>query len=188
MRCHVNDNAVAIMDAAERRMRVGGFGGFSFRELAADVGVKSSSVHYHFPTKENLAAAVIRRYTQRVEAAIDKAYEASLDPLVVWPTAFRRSLQSDGRMCPVTVLGAAFNDLPPEVASEVRAFFTMCLRKIVASGLAPDAAAELLSTITGALILANALGDVGAYDSATRKLLREDAPRSARRQAAREDG
>ena len=39
--------------------------GFSFRELAADVGVKSSSVHYHFPTKEALAAAVIRRWAER---------------------------------------------------------------------------------------------------------------------------
>ena len=57
----MSDIKTAIMDAAERRMQLGGFGGFSFRELAADVGVKSSSVHYHFPTKEALAAAVIRR-------------------------------------------------------------------------------------------------------------------------------
>ncbi len=38
----------AIMDAAERRMRIGGFNGFSFRDIAADVGVKSLTVHYHF--------------------------------------------------------------------------------------------------------------------------------------------
>ena len=57
----MNEILAAIMDAAERRMRIGGFNGFSFREIAADVGVKSASVHYHFPTKENLAAAVTRR-------------------------------------------------------------------------------------------------------------------------------
>ncbi len=57
----ISDVKTAIMDAAERRMQLGGFGGFSFREIAADVGIKSSSVHYHFPTKEDLAAAVIRR-------------------------------------------------------------------------------------------------------------------------------
>jgi TetR/AcrR family transcriptional regulator, transcriptional repressor for nem operon len=51
--------AEAIMDAAELRMRGGGFNGFSFREIADDVGIKSSSVHYHFPTKEKLAAAVV---------------------------------------------------------------------------------------------------------------------------------
>ena len=31
--------SVAIMDAAERRIRLGGFNGFSFREIAADVGM-----------------------------------------------------------------------------------------------------------------------------------------------------
>jgi TetR/AcrR family transcriptional repressor of nem operon len=58
----MSDVKAAIMDAAERRMQQGGFGGFSFREIAADVGIKSSSVHYHFPTKEDLAAAVIHRW------------------------------------------------------------------------------------------------------------------------------
>ena len=37
----MSDVKAAIMDAAERRMQQGGFGGFSFREIAADVGVKS---------------------------------------------------------------------------------------------------------------------------------------------------
>jgi TetR/AcrR family transcriptional repressor of nem operon len=60
----MNAMAESIMDAAERRIRLGGFNGFSFREVAADVGVKSSSVHYHFPTKERLAAAVVHRYTR----------------------------------------------------------------------------------------------------------------------------
>src|ERR1700727_3456870 len=53
----MSDIAAAIMDAAERRMRLSGFYGFSFREIASDVGVKSSSVHYPLPTKEKLAAA-----------------------------------------------------------------------------------------------------------------------------------
>jgi TetR/AcrR family transcriptional repressor of nem operon len=49
----------------------------------------------------------------------------------------------------------------------------MCLDKLKAQGLSAGAAAEFLSTITGALVVANALGDVAAYDRATRDLLRE---------------
>ncbi len=45
----MKDVKTQIVDAAERRMQRGGFGGFSFREIAADVGIKSSSVHHHFP-------------------------------------------------------------------------------------------------------------------------------------------
>jgi TetR/AcrR family transcriptional repressor of nem operon len=168
----MKDIKTAIMDAAERRMQAGGFGGFSFREIASDVGVKSSSVHYHFPTKENLAAAVIRRWTEDTAKAIEKELEKNGNPVQVWTKAFRGTAMSKGRMCPCTVLGAASRDLPREVAVEVKGFFKMCLEKLIAEGLSAAKAAELLSTITGALVVANALGDASAYDRATSDLLR----------------
>ena len=169
----ISDVKTAIMDAAERRMQLGGFGGFSFREIAADVGIKSSSVHYHFPTKEDLAAAVIRRWTEETSKFIDEELEKDPDPVRAWTNAFRGTALSEGRMCPCTVLGAASQDLPPQVAREVKGFFKMCLDKLVAEGLSPSNAAEVLSTITGALVVANALGDTAAYDRATSDLLRQ---------------
>jgi TetR/AcrR family transcriptional regulator, transcriptional repressor for nem operon len=168
----VSDVKTAIIDAAERRMQAGGFGGFSFREIAADVGIKSSSVHYHFPTKEDLAAAVIRRWAEETSKFIDEELAKDPDPVRVWTNAFRGTALSEERMCPCTVLGAAAQDLPPQVAREVKGFFTMCLDKLVAEGLSPSNAAEVLSTITGALVVANALGDTSAYDRATSDLLR----------------
>jgi TetR/AcrR family transcriptional repressor of nem operon len=62
----------------------------------------------------------------------------------------------------------------------VKAFFQMCLDKLVAEGVAPSTAAELLSTITGALVVANALGDPTAYDRAIGDLLRQRKPASRR--------
>jgi len=176
----MNDVKTAIVDAAERRMQLGGFRGFSFREIAADVGIKSSSVHYHFPTKEDLAAAVIRRWGEETSKFVDEALQKDPDPVRVWTKAFRGTALSEGRMCPCTVLGAASQDLPPQVAKEVKAFFQMCLDKLVAEGVAPSAAAELLSTITGALVVANALGDPTAYDRAIADLLRQRKPASRR--------
>ena len=48
-----------LMDLAEAHIRDAGYRGFSFRDLAAELGIKSASVHHHFPTKATLAAAVI---------------------------------------------------------------------------------------------------------------------------------
>jgi TetR/AcrR family transcriptional regulator, transcriptional repressor for nem operon len=185
----IGDVKTAIMDAAERRMQAGGFGGFSFREIAADVGIKSSSVHYHFPTKEDLAAAVIRRWAEETSKFIDKELEKDPDPVRAWTNAFRGTALSEGRMCPCTVLGAASQDLPPEVAREVKGFFKMCLDKLVAEGLSASNAAEVLSTITGALVVANALGDTAAYDRATSDLLRQrEAARAGLRSKPRRPG
>lgn len=165
----MNDVAIAIMDAAEKRMRLGGFNGFSFREVAADVGVKSSSVHYHFPTKENLAAAVIRRRAKAMSERMDEAFAIDPDPVRAWSKVFRSTL-TESKMCACIVLGAAHLDSPSEVALAVKNFFHMCIDKLVEQGLTEERAAELLSTLSGAMILANALGDVGAYDQATLEL------------------
>ena len=181
----MSDIKTEIMDAAERRMQQGGFGGFSFREIAADVGVKSSSVHYHFPTKEDLAAAVIRRWAEYTSELIDKELEKDPDPIRVWTKAFRRTAYSEAHMCPCTVLGAASQDLPEPVAKEVKGFFKMCQDKLGAQGLSPSKAAEVLSTITGALVVANALGDTAEYDRATRDLLRQCAAAPAKHQGPR---
>jgi TetR/AcrR family transcriptional repressor of nem operon len=176
----MSDVKTAIMDAAERRMQRGGLGGFSFREIAADVGIKSSSVHYHFPTKDDLAAAVIRRWAEGTSKSIDQRLEKDPDPVRAWTNAFRGTALSEGRICPCTVLAAAAQDLTPEVAREVQRFFRMCLDKLIAEGLSPGSATEVLSTITGALIVANALGDASAYDRATRDLLPVARPKSER--------
>lgn len=163
----MSDNAIAIMNAAERRMRLGGFNGFSFREIAADIGIKSSSVHYHFPTKEHLVAAVIRRYSHQAAEEIDGEFLPTSNAMEVWTRIFRQTLYCAERMCPCAVLGAMARDLPPKVSVEIQGFFNMCLNKLVQHGVNPDDAAELLSTLVGAQVLANALDDVSIYDRAT---------------------
>jgi TetR/AcrR family transcriptional repressor of nem operon len=168
----MSDVSIAIMDAAERRMRSGGFNGFSFREIADEIGIKSSSVHYHFPTKEKLVAAVVRRYTDRLAGKIDAGLADGSDPYDVLSGAFRDTVYSSDRMCPITVLGAASLDLPGEVTAEVQRFFQMCVDKLIGGGLSQDAATELLATITGAMVVATALDDFTAYDRATSELLR----------------
>lgn len=167
----MSDVAIAVLNAAERRMRIGGFGGFSHREIAADVGVKSSSVHYYFPTKDKLAAAVIRRYADHLSELIDRESETEQDPIKAWTRAFRATAYAGERICPCAVLSAAALDLPPEVGAEVKRFYTMCLSKLTVAGISETAAAELLSTLTGAMVVANGLNDVAVFERATRELL-----------------
>ncbi|EHP38336.1 TetR family transcriptional regulator [Cupriavidus basilensis OR16] len=46
-------------------VRQRGFNGFSYRDLAERVGVKTSSIHYHFPAKEDLVQAAVTEYSAR---------------------------------------------------------------------------------------------------------------------------
>ncbi len=163
----MSDIADAIMNAAERRIREAGYSGFSFRELATDVGVKSSSVHYHFPTKERLAAAVARRYTDRFIEAVAAEREAGHDPATAWRRVFRRALLEDGRMCLCGALGVAARNLPPEVVLEVRRFFEVGLKVLVEAGLSHEEAVRLIAGLEGAMLMANAFDDASIFDQAT---------------------
>ena len=60
------DRVGALLNAAERRVRRSGYNAVSFRDLADDVGIKSASVHYHFPQKADLGVALVERYARRV--------------------------------------------------------------------------------------------------------------------------
>ena len=86
-----------ILNVAESMIRVAGFNGFSTRDVANAVGIKSASVHYHFPTKADIGVAVtqaprIERFIQGLgeptaflAADAEKALERYL-------AAFRRAL------------------------------------------------------------------------------------------------
>jgi len=162
----MNDTTTAIIDAAEARIRRGGYTGFSFRDLAADVGVKSASVHYHFPTKEALVAAVARRYRERFLTEADRDIAAGEDVVAVWKAGFLRAIRSDGGMCLCGVLGAAAGALPDAVRCEARAFFEAGLAQMTAKGLSPARAVQVLAVLEGAMLLAVALDSPAAFDDA----------------------
>jgi TetR/AcrR family transcriptional repressor of nem operon len=167
----MSDKATEIMDAAEWRIREGGYNGFSFRDIAADVGIKSASVHHHFPTKAALAAAVARRYTERFEAAVAGADGG----VAAWRAAFRKALGEDGRMCLCGVLGAEGGVLPPEVAAEAKRFFARGVDALARIQGEPtverrQAALGILATLEGAMLLARTLGDPAVFDAATATL------------------
>jgi AcrR family transcriptional regulator len=96
----VNETAERLMDLAEAHMRNKGYGGFSFRDLAAELGIKSASVHHHFPTKATMAAAVARRYAERFfNAVARRSEEGGEDAIAVYRSTFRAVLGRDRLMC-----------------------------------------------------------------------------------------
>lgn len=163
----MSDTVEAIMDATERRIREAGYSGFSFREIAADVGVKSASIHYHFPTKSALAAAVARRYNARIVETADAAVAAGQDVVQAWKAVFRSALDEGAKMCLCGSLGATVGDLTPDVAQEVRQFFDAGIASLVAGGLTEERAAQVLATLEGAILMASAQGDPAIFDRAT---------------------
>lgn len=170
----MSDRSDAIMDAAEQRIRRAGYNGFSFRQIATEVGIKNASVHHHFPTKGDLAAAVARRYADRFIEAVDRMEAEGVGRVTAWRTLFRQALMTEGHMCLCGSLGAAATDLPPQVVREARQFFERGLANLCAgppgTALSPDKAIGVLAALEGAMLLATAFGDLSIFDKTTAAL------------------
>jgi TetR/AcrR family transcriptional repressor of nem operon len=171
----VNATAERLMDLAEAHMRNAGYGGFSFRELAAEIGIKSASVHHHFPTKATMAAAVARRYGDRFFAAVAaQPGETPEEAITIYRAAFRAGLDRGGLMCLFGVLGAEAGGLSPEIAQEILSFFGRCIDDLSGRIGGPDARARafhVLATLEGGLMLARAYGSIEAFDQAVAGLV-----------------
>ncbi|MEH6457426.1 MAG: TetR family transcriptional regulator [Cocleimonas sp.] len=59
----MSDKRIQLQKVATDAVQRSGLNNLSFRTLADQVGVKSSSVHYYFPEKGDLAGALIENYT-----------------------------------------------------------------------------------------------------------------------------
>jgi TetR/AcrR family transcriptional regulator, transcriptional repressor for nem operon len=169
--------AIEILEAAEIRIRRGGFEAVSYRDLASDVGIKAASVHYHFPQKALLGAAVVNRYSDKLSAAlgaVDLTQATTEEHLQRLCDCYGAAVKNDGMICLGCMLGAESKDLPEEVSEAARRFFIRLLDWIEAAlGDRVDAArlaVHTLGTLQGTMILAVTLKRPELMDEAAARL------------------
>lgn len=176
--------AEKLLDAAEHRMRSGGFHAVSFRDLADDLSIKSASVHYYFRHKEDLGAAVVARYRERFMDGLDARIDGTDDPKArvrAMVEAFGAALNDADQVCLCGVMGAESLGLPQPVRDEVAAFMQACINWLAEgyreAGHPPDRAQAraltILAALEGAMIVAVSLGDDSTFDVVAGQLLRQ---------------
>ncbi|SDT10768.1 TetR/AcrR family transcriptional regulator, transcriptional repressor for nem operon [Pseudomonas sp. Z003-0.4C(8344-21)] len=171
------DTRETIMSAARKMVQTRGYNGLSFRELAKEVGIKSASIHYHFPTKGDLGAALAKRYTEDGLEYL-AGLRADSDDLNVWikgyTDIFRMALVNDNRMCLCGIMSAEYDDLPPEVRTEVDGFTELNVRWLteVLSVCRPQLSLEerqeqalaIYAAVEGAQLIARGRADISVFD------------------------
>ncbi len=165
-----------ILAAATKIAQAHGYGGLNIRNLAADVGIKAASIYHHFPSKADLAAAVAKRYWQDSAAVLDGLWTESSDPLLGlrhYPDTFRKSLESDNRMCLCSFMAAEVDDLPEGVKKEVQTFAdvnvawlgkVLCAAAIVSSKDSEGRARAIFAAVAGAQLMARSRSDISLFD------------------------
>ena len=170
----IENSKRTILNMAEALLQEKGFNGFSYAHIASELGVKNAAIHYHFPTKEALTIAVVRRYRDRFQLWINNSRVKDLSPekKLDWFFSIYTDMRADkGKVCLVGSMEAEFNSIPSALQTEVEslhkellAWLQVTLKEgrdggvLQFSGEPANKAALILSSLQGALQMARALG------------------------------
>jgi TetR/AcrR family transcriptional regulator, transcriptional repressor for nem operon len=167
------DTSEEILNAAEELLQRRGYNAFSYHHIAVQLGVRNAAIHYHFPAKEDLGVALVKRYQERfgkwVQStdAVDNAWVR----LQAYFQTYLDFLQADCKCCPGGVLGTEFHAIPETMreqarllARDIHEWITRTLEAGRADGVlkytgkAEDKAVEIGAALQGGLQIARLAG------------------------------
>ncbi|MBI2765211.1 MAG: TetR/AcrR family transcriptional regulator [Chloroflexi bacterium] len=180
------DTAQRILEVAERLVQKRGFNGFSYADVARELGITTASLHYHFAGKAQLGEALLARYSERFSEAlsvIDARPAAGPAKLEAYAELYADVLNGQ-RLCLCGMLAADYETLPKGMRQSVVTFFdenerwlTSILQKgredgsLQYEGSAVDAARLIVSGLEGAMLVTRPYGDITRFRVAARGLL-----------------
>ncbi len=180
------DTATRVLDVAERLVQTRGFNGFSYGDVAAELGVTTAALHYHFPGKAELGSALVDRYTARFVAGlaeIDAVGLAAPHKLHAYADLYLGVLRDD-RMCLCGMLAAEYRTLPAPMQTRLLGFFdqnedwlTTVLEEgrsvgsVRFDGDARAAARAVVGALEGAMLVARPYGDADRFRATAFRLI-----------------
>ena len=166
------DTRSDILRQAEFLIRTRGYAAFSYADLAHSAGITKASVHYHFPTKEDLVTVLVQHYLERFIATLAAIRQRHADPgarLRDYALLFLDGFEQ-GMLPLCGALSAERSALPASMHPRIHEFFRLHLEWLTGvieeglatgslrAGISPDRAALLLlSTLEGGTFVGWAL-------------------------------
>lgn len=167
-----------ILDVAENLTQTRGYNAFSYRDIAEQVGIKTSSIHYYFPTKADLGQAVVHQHIALLKDELEsllnnKKFSCQKKLELFFDAIVAKTYLSSKKMCLGGMLASDVLTLPDNIQKEVKTFFTCLetwLTNLLKAGIdkkefymaKKDIKSEallILSMIEGALLLARLFQD-----------------------------
>ena len=183
---------IALLNAAEHAVRKRGYNGFSYADLARDVGLRKASIHHHFPTKADLALNLIERYAAGFGDALASIKDMSAtgaEKLRAYHALYRAALADGTQLCLCVAFSAGRDSLPPPVLAVLNQFHAdsiIWLTEIFDTATADGSVAAVsdtgaearaaLALMEGAHLLARGAADITQFDLATAAFLTRLSP------------
>lgn len=170
----LNDTAHKILDIAEHYTQTRGFNAFSYKDIQNEVGIKTSSIHYYFPTKKDLALSMTVRYVENFSAKlleISDKYSSAIEQIEQVAQIYVGVVKQN-KFCMCGMLASEFLSICDTSISKLGSFFDLVqnwIEKVIILGQqqkvfkhsisAKDSATSFVSVTEGAMLIARVKGD-----------------------------
>ncbi|MET0288510.1 MAG: TetR/AcrR family transcriptional regulator [Pseudoxanthomonas sp.] len=188
-----SSTATQILDQARSLIASGGYSGFSYADIASQIGIRKPSIHHHFPTKADLVRVLLAQYRGQVRDGLAALEAHTADPLAqlrqyvgYWA---RCITDASAPICLCALLSAELPVLPDNVAAEVTAHFrdlSSWLASVFERGVEQDVfelaitprmeAEAFMATVHGAMLSARAYGDPATFGQVMQRVLERLTP------------
>jgi TetR/AcrR family transcriptional regulator, transcriptional repressor for nem operon len=179
-----DSTAARILEAGRQLIMRRGYSGFSYADIADAIDIRKASIHHHFPTKADLAVAVLQQSQANFDADMSLLDSSGADALVqmrAYIGYWERCIADDSApFCVAGMLGAELPALPDDVARAVKAHFddlAAWLVRVLEAGVkdgivqpgvaVQTEAATFISLVYGAMLAARAYGNAGMFRDVT---------------------
>ncbi|ASL46899.1 HTH-type transcriptional repressor NemR [Burkholderia sp. AD24] len=114
-----------ILDHAVTLIMLRGYNGFSYRDLSNLVGIKTASIHYYFPSKDDLVLEAVSSYSDEVLSSMNAIGDTlpADAKLSKYTKLFGKTLGDGDQICLCGMLAADIESLPDDIRQAVQAFF-----------------------------------------------------------------
>lgn len=162
------------LDLAQSLIQLRGYNAMSYRDLADGIGVKTSSIHYYFPNKEDLGLALLKRYRLAFKNALTLIDSEVSDPKLKFERFVDLFVDTvrTGKICLGGMFATDCATLPESIQDEVKRFYTESevwlaevfkhgreLGKFDFNGSPKIKAETIFSTLEGVMIAARLFND-----------------------------
>lgn len=184
----LNSTAQKILDVAEFYTQTRGFNDFSYRDIQNEVGIKTSSIHYYFPTKQDLAISMTERYVEHFRGLLNNITQQQsqgLDQVKTLSQAYVDAV-SKGKFCMCGMLASDLLSLPEEANNKLCEFFRLVeewLAEAITLGkqqndfkssINPDSAAShFLASLEGGMLIARSQKRPEYLEAVVREALKQ---------------
>lgn len=118
----MSDTRENIIELGDHLLREKGYNAFSYADISKQLAIRNAAIHYYFPSKADLVAAIIDRHLQHfADFKVTISGKKPMDKITMFLDTYTKT-QEQGMICIVGTMASNWNSCDETLQEKVREF------------------------------------------------------------------